>query len=624
MSGVVGFIHFPPDELESLRTKSAECLCRFPWNTWDWYSDPSRTIGLGRAEIGIFNPQPQPVSSSDGKLLSFFSGELYRSHSLRNRLEANGCQFIRHDDPEFVLFAYEKLGDSFISELEGVFHLVILDLRSHTLLVANDRFGLRPLYWTKYKDRLVFAPEVKALLFDPDFQKRLNPVAVDEYMRFQMLLGDKTFFQGIELLPPASFLRFDLKTNTLKILPYWSFDNIDTNKSKVSYADILRESARLFQEAVEIRCSKSHKEGIYLSGGVDSRLLAASLAKKHSPVLTLTFGNRNSIDVALAAKVAAVLKSDHHYFEFTDGRWILDWADLHFDLTEGYHSWIHCDGISTYEKARDWIDINLTGWDIGGTLGSRWRHPLLYKAVDRCAFECALYHFYSQQHTWPGLTDAEEYSLYTEKSSSVLNGLAFESLQAEARKLEAFSFLRRADYFYLLQHARKFTFYRVIAANAFFENRIPSHDYRLFDFIYSYPQLWPSSKQVEKDIIEMINPKLALIPDDKSGLLFTHNNTLRGLHHLWTRSKQRINRHLAPIFRQPVSLYADWENWLRSELKEWAAGLLLDGRLEQRGMFDIDSVRSLFERHLSGKERHTIGKIAPIMTLELVLRRFFD
>ena len=142
--------------------------------------------------------------------------------------------------------------------------------------------------------------------------------------------------------------------------------------------------------------------------------------------------------------------------------------------------------------------------------------------------------------------------------------------------------------------------------------------------IYSYPQLWPSSKRFEKDIIEMINPKLALIPDDKTGLLFTHKDTLRGFHHVWTRTKQRINRHIAPIFRQPVSLYADWENWLRSELKDWATGLLLDGRLEQRGMFDIDSVRSLLKRHLSGNELHTIGKIAPIMTFEMVLRRFFD
>lgn len=624
MSGIVGFVHFPPSSLESLGEKATERLCRFPWNTWDWHCIPDRSIGLGRVDIGQFNPLPQPAVDPEGNLISFFSGELYRSQSLRNRLEKMGCQFERNDDPELILHAYEKLGEPFISLLDGIFHLVILDMRNQILLAANDRFGLRPLYWACYKDRLVFAPEVKILLLDPDFQRQLNPVALDEYMRFQMLLGEKTFFQGIELLPAASFLRFDLRTNSLHIHPYWSFADIKSGSSKVAYSDLLRESARLFQDAVDIRCTEGMKSGVYLSGGIDSRLIAAVLANKHSPIVTLTFGDRNSIDVVLAKRVASVLKSEHHYLEFQDGSWLLDWADLHFDLTEGFHSWIHCDGISTYELARKWIDINLTGWDIGGALGRGWRIPLLSQAVDRCAFECELYRFYNQSHTWPGLTDAELFGLYTKEYRSAVDNLAFESLRTEVGKLEVFLHPLHTEYFYLLQHARKFTFYRVVAANAFFENRIPSHDYRLLDFIYAYPQLWPYDKILIKDIIEMANPKLACIPDDKSGLLFTRNNTLRRLHHIWTRTKQRIDRHIAPIFRQPVSLYADWENWLRFELKDWASEWLLDGRLEQRGMFNIAAVKSLLNRHFSGKELHTIGKIAPIMTLEMVFRRYFD
>jgi len=624
MSGIVGFICFPPEKLESFQNRSVECLCRFPWHTWDWHSSPDRTIGLGRADIGIFNPQPQPFSSPDEKLITFLSGELYRSHSLRNSLEKMGCHFARGDDPELVSHAYEQLGDSFITNLEGVFHLAILDLRNQRLLVANDRFGLRPLYWAKYRGRLTFAPEVKVLLLDPDLQKRLDPVAVDEYMRFQMLLGEKTFFQGIELLPPAALLRFDLSTRTLDIHPYWSFAEIDSSNSRATYSDIMRETARLFQEAIDIRVSPGHRAGVYLSGGVDSRLITACLAKKHEPLVTLTYGHRDSIDVVLADKVASTLKSDHHTFGFTDGRWLLDWVDLHFDLTEGFHSWIHCDGISTYRKARDCIDINLTGWDVGGTVGSRWRQLSLNRAVDLCAFECALYHFYNQKHTWPGLTDGEMFDLCTAKARSAFQGLAFDSLRAEVRKLDDYPFLQRADYFYLLQHSRKFTLYRYVAANAFFENRIPSHDYRLFDFIFAYPQIWPYDKRLEKDVIELIDPKLALIPDDKTGLLFTRRNVHRILHQIWTRAKQRTNRHLAPIFKQPMPLYADWESWLRQDLNEWAAELLLDGHLEQRGMFNIKSVESLLKRHFSGRELHTIGKIAPLMTLEMVLRSHFD
>ena len=164
----------------------------------------------------------------------------------------------------------------------------------------------------------------------------------------------------------------------------------------------------------------------------------------------------------------------------------------------------------------------------------------------------------------------------------------------------------------------------VVFNSSHFENRFPGYDYGLFDFVVPLPTEFRTGRKLEQAIIQQVDPRLALIPEAKSGLIFTHRRGRRVWHFVATRLKQRVNRHIAPIFRQPTSLYADYENWLRHELRQWAEQLLFDGRLAARGMFEPAAVKSLFDRHMSGRELHTIGKIAPILTLEMVLREYFD
>jgi asparagine synthase (glutamine-hydrolysing) len=521
------------------------------------------------------------------------------------------------------MYAYMAYGVEFINRLEGAFHCAILDQDRSELIIANDRFGLRPLYWTHYLGRLAFAPEVKALLLDPALNKTLDLTAVAEYMRFQHLLGEKTFFEGVSLLDGAFLLRYSLVEKKVTVSKYWSFSDISSIDTKPAYADLVREAARLFEGAVEMM-SRSERVGLYLSGGLDSRLIAGCLAKKGVSFSTITYGDKESADVTLAGRVASLVGSDHHYYDLVNGKWVLEYAGLHLDLTEGFHSWIHAHGISTLGRVRDFLQINLTGWAVDTGLGGHYWDPLLNQATDELSYVCYLYSLYNQQYTWPGLTEAEEAALYTEAYRSRMRGLAFDSFCRENIKLEAFPFEQRAEYFHMLNHNRRLTQNYIVFNSSHFENRFPGCDYPLFDFIFSFPLAWRPNRQLEKDVIEHVDRRLALIPSAKDGLLFTRRRGRRIAHHIVTRLKQRTNRHVAPIFWQPVSLYADYENWLRHELKDWAIGLLLDGRLESRGMFNMDLVRSLLNRHFSGRELHTIGKIAPLMTLEMMMRAYFD
>lgn len=624
MSGLIGFLDFTPEKLVHIVQTTRHHLCRFSWNSWDWWTSSDGRHSLGRVDIGVFNPQPQPVSSPDGQVIALLSGELYHTTELRQELAATGVRFQRNNDPELALYAYLTYGPDFIGHLEGAFHLVIFDLQRQELLIANDRFGLRPLYYAHYQGKFSFAPEQKVLLLDPTFEKKLSWVAVAEYMRFQHLLGEKTFFEGISLLPAASVLRYHLPTKNVTIKPYWSLADIPEIDPTLTFADAVTESERLFLSAIERLSSGPQRVGLYLSGGLDSRLIAGALAKFRPDFHTITYGAKDARDVLLAKRIATTVGSQHTFCEFPDGKWVLKYLDLHFDLTEGQHSWIHSHGMSTLGQARDLFDVNLTGLSVDTLLGSSLWDPLIFEAPDELAFFSRFFELVNQRYTWSGLTEAEEQLLYTDKVQKKIKNLAFESLMQEMRQAAQYPTERKVDYFKLFHHNRRMTHNYVVFNSSHFENRFPGYDYALLDFVLSLPIQWRAGRQLEKAMIENINSRLALIPQSKDGLLFTNRSGRRLTHHIITRLKQRFNRHIVQVFPEPRSLYADYENWLRHELRDWATDMLLDGQLASRGLFNPEFVKSLLNRHFSGHELHTIGKIAPIMTFEMVMRRFFD
>jgi asparagine synthase (glutamine-hydrolysing) len=119
-------------------------------------------------------------------------------------------------------------------------------------------------------------------------------------------------------------------------------------------------------------------------------------------------------------------------------------------------------------------------------------------------------------------------------------------------------------------------------------------------------------------------PHLATVPYDRDNRLPHSNPFVFHPHAILQRVKGRINRHLAPVFPEHATLYADYEQWLRTDLRAWAEDILFDPRTLERGLFDPDATRALWERHLSGTELWTIGKVAPLMTIELILRHLVD
>jgi len=625
MSGIFGICDSRRNtRIERLLTRMGVQMSHREWYVVETYDDEKSGAGLGRISIGIFNQEKQPLWSEDGSLAVFLIGEFHTTAELCYDLAAKGHRFQGANDLELLLRLYEEKGEQFIHDLDGAFVLAIWDRPRQELTIANDRFGLYPLYYAHFDGKLVFAPEMKGVLCDPCFHRELDLTALAQYMRFQQLLGQRTFFEGLELLPNASMLKYQLEGDRLDITSYWDFSQVPELPETVSYEEVLEETGRLLRQAVNRFASRPLRLGVYLSGGLDSRLILGLIDRESFPVVSLTYGQRNCRDVAYAERIASKAGSNHHWLEFKSGEWVKEWADLHLELTEGFHSWVHSHGISTLLRARNIMDINLTGWALGTPLGGHWWYPPLTCAVDDTAFNSCFFFLYNQRYTWPGIDEAEERLLYTDAFYPRIECLAFESFVSEVTKFDKYNYPRRAEFFNQVNHNGRFTFYHSVFARSHVEIWCPACDYRLFDFVSSVPLALRANRRMERAVLNREAPDLGMIPYDKDGLLLTDRRLPRVSQALMYKLKNRFNRHVRPWFRQYATLYADYERYLRTDLKGWGESILFDRRTLDRGIFDPQFIQSVWARHQSGQELHTIGKIAPIMTYEMMLRRFYD
>ena len=616
MSGIFGIIDPRlQSRTNSMSEKMATVLSHLPWYVADRFTDDNLGLAFGRIGIGIFNRIQQPVWNASCTIALVMAGELYK----RDALQQNDPL---KSDEEMALELYERWGEDFISHLNGAFIIGIYDRKNHRFLILNDRFGLYPLFYSSRAGRLIFSPEMKGILCDDTFPRRIDLTALAQYVRFQHLLGERTFFEDIQLLPVASVLNYDITTGSCSVRSYWSVNEIPY-RPEVSLEETVEETAILFRQAINRRSDGSYIPGVYLSGGLDSRAILGMMDRR--PVASLTYGTRNCRDVYYAEKIAKAAGSEHHWIDFPNGNWIKQNVNLHLELTEGFHSWIHAHGISTLSRARELMEVNLTGFGGGILKGHPGNlEPILAAGDGNTTLIARFFNEFNQKYTWPSINEAEENLLYCEAISSQMQGRAFESFHAELVPYLNSRPDVRGEYFYLNNHDRRLIHNYVIFTRSHIEVRMPFYDYDLFDFIHSVPAEYRVRGNLYRRIIQRETPKLAYIPYDHDQFLPTTRPVIRNVHALGIRVQRRINRHVGKLFPELHTLYADYENYLRYELREWAENIMFDGRTMERKIFNLPLLRSLVSRHLSGLEYHTIGKIAPLITYEMMLRRYYD
>src|SRR6187551_291907 len=191
-------------------------------------------LGLGHRRLAIIDLTDagrQPMETPDGELVITYGGEVYNFPELREELTALGHRFRSRTDTEVILHAYQQWGTPAIERFNGMFALAIWNRRSRELLLARDRYGIKPLYYARVGDTLMFASEVKAFLSHPRFGVKLSLPHLVEYFTFQNIFTDGTFFDGVRLLPAAHWLR--VSSGDPELRQYWDFrfDEADDDRS---------------------------------------------------------------------------------------------------------------------------------------------------------------------------------------------------------------------------------------------------------------------------------------------------------------------------------------------------------------------------------------------------------
>ena len=584
------------------------------------------TGALGRVHIGRLNSQPQPVQHAERGVTLFLCGELYHQDETRRSLERSNGFRPESDDANLLLHRYLTDGIDALTTIAGMFVAAVWDEPSGDLWIVNDRYGLYPHFFAHTGGSFVLAPEMKAVLAAPEVPRKLDLAAIAQYARFQQILGERTWFEDIQLLPPATVLHYRPDTDRLRMRRYWDWDQIPPQPDNISLSDAADETIRLFDRAVEAMVRPPMRVGVFLSGGLDGRAILG-FARDRVDVSTFTFGAPDCRDVHYAGKIAESSKSDHYWFPLEDGHWVLDHAAEHLNLTEGQHSWMHAHGISMLSTARHLIDVNLSGWDggtiLGGFLVAPERDDYYRSPANEEQFARRIYSGLCQEFVWPGLTNPEADQLFSHPGNKNLRDLAYETLKDELARTAHYPLPNRADYFYILQHCRRSTQNMIVFTRSAVEVRCPYFDYDLVSFLYGLPARLRSSLDLQHLVLTRRMPDLARIPNEKDQLPPHASRALRSTHRAAGLARRTANR-VGPVFKERPRLYADYEHYLRTDLADWAQEILFAPRSLDRGIFNPSAVRDLWEQHQRGDRLWTIGKLAPLMTIELVLRQYFD
>jgi len=321
--------------------------------------EPGVAIGMRRLSIIDLSTGHQPIHNETRHVWVVFNGEIYNYRELRETLEAAGHRFYTASDTETIVHGYEEWGEQVFSRLRGMFGIAIWDARKQTLLVARDRPGIKPLYYAEADGRLFFASEAKCLLVNPEIDREIDPAALDHYLAYLYTPRDRSIFRGIRKLLPGHFLR--LRDGRVSVERYWQLPAVETFCG--SEADALDELERTLATAVESHLLSDVPIGAFLSGGIDSSLVVALMARvSQRPVKTFSIGFEESEfnELPHARRVASHLGTEHHEFVVRpDATRILDRLIWHFDEPFADSSAIPTWYVS--ELARQHVTVVLSG-----------------------------------------------------------------------------------------------------------------------------------------------------------------------------------------------------------------------------------------------------------------------
>jgi len=615
MPGIVGTIDPSLIRAESKQLEQINRMC-CSLKHYEWHKPEIYIRGplvLGQVDHGILERDLQPVNSNDDRYTLFFHGEIYNYKELKNEIGVKESL----STSKLLLALYEKYRNDFIFKLKGTFNIIIWDGKEKKLTVINDRYGLRPIYYSQHNNRLYLASEVKAILTHNDVSKKIDDSAIASLFFFGFVMGNSTYFESIKLLPPASFLVF--KNNEISISNYWDFNFLDKNEGKTQ--DYYEEKlGNLILQAIERHVGDDVRITVPLSGGLDSRTILASISKEYYPINTVTFGTEDMNDVRIAKRVSNALRTNHHCLELLPED-IINSAKKIVNITDGMISFLHSIGNMKLELIRDYTDVCLDGMQPFGSFFSPFA---IFKRKERLLIADYLFQ--------PISTDLAK-SLFIHSYYKKIRDYPREIVRNISRKCKSTSTSSIIDYSIATQYVRRFVNYGNFVKRTHVEVRSPFFDNDLVDFIVNTPPQERRYQYLYTRTFSRLFPELSKIPWEKTGLPVDATNTFAKMTLCLIKKhlKKKINmvdKKLAKnkYFNAPsINLFAKYTQWSRENenLINFISSTLLDGKGYSRSILNTKTVERILKEHIRGKINH-MELLSRLLTFELWSQLFIN
>jgi asparagine synthase (glutamine-hydrolysing) len=323
MCGICGVINIKsgrPVERDCLEAMTRTMIHRGP-DDEGYYLGAG--VGLGHRRLSILDlvSGRQPLTNEDGSLAIVFNGEIYNWRELRRNLEAKGHQFRTLSDTEVIIHAYEEYGEAWVEQLNGMFAVAIWDSVRRQLILARDRTGIKPLYYAETDGVFVFASELKAILAHPAIPRRLDTVALNQYLSLEYVPTPRTIFENVKKLFPGSVLT--VAEGRVGLRTYWDLDlSQGENSGSVRGEDLAVEFNQALEKVVSLEMLADVPVGVLLSGGLDSSTVAAVMSRLNPgrvQSFSISFEERSFDESGYARLAARHLGTEHHEMTLSPG-----------------------------------------------------------------------------------------------------------------------------------------------------------------------------------------------------------------------------------------------------------------------------------------------------------------
>lgn len=308
MCGISGFVGFRDDGL--LEKMAATIYHRGPDES-GYHKSNDISVGFRRLSIIDLTTGSQPLYNEDGSIFVVCNGEIYNFADIREDLIAKGHHFKSRSDTEVIVHAYEEYGIDCIKKFNGMFAIVIWDGKVKTLFLVRDRLGKKPIYYMQSGEKFLFASEVKSLLLLEDYTPQINYQSIDDFLTLRYVPGNEIMFKNIYIIPPAHILKY--KNGRFSLHEYWK---VAMHEGIPGYSekDYEEHFADLLTNSVKKRMISDVPIGVYLSGGVDSSVVAAYMQRyNNTPVKTFSHGfDQQTDELRYARMVSKYLNTEHH------------------------------------------------------------------------------------------------------------------------------------------------------------------------------------------------------------------------------------------------------------------------------------------------------------------------